>query len=245
MTPIEEPAAAEIVGLSIAFPSPRGPVRVVEEASFSVRRGEVLGLVGESGSGKSVTALALTGLLAMAGGRREAGRICLDGADVTDIPDAAWRKLRGSAVSMIFQDPLMSLNPVYRVGAQVAEALERHRWMSRRAAWRRAVELFDQVGLPDPEERARAFPHQLSGGMRQRVMIAMALACEPKLLIADEPTTALDVTIQATILELIESMIDRAVTVLPEPDSPTRPKDSAAPMAKETPSTAVRLPRFR
>lgn len=207
-TPLEarqQPAVA-VDGLCIDVPSGRGFRRVVEDIAFTIPKGRVLGLVGESGSGKSLTGMALNGLLAMTGARVSAGRIMLAGRDVSQYSDAQWRPLRGRIASMVFQDPLMSLNPVYRVGWQIAEALIVHRGLSKRAALSEAVEMLDAVGVPDPKHRARAFPHQLSGGMRQRVVIAMALACGPDLLIADEPTTALDVTIQAQILDLIDRM---------------------------------------
>jgi len=183
-----------------------GSWRVVDDVSFAIPRGRVLGLVGESGSGKSLTGLTLNGLLAMTGARLAAGRVELAGRDVTGFDDAQWRPLRGAVASMVFQDPLMSLNPVHRVGAQIVEALIVHKGLSRRAAWDEAAQMLDAVGVPDAKRRARSFPHQLSGGMRQRVGIAMALACGPDLLIADEPTTALDVTIQAQILALIDRM---------------------------------------
>jgi oligopeptide/dipeptide ABC transporter ATP-binding protein len=207
--------AVEVHGLSIEVGLAGGPCRVVDDVSFAIARGRVLGLVGESGSGKSLTGLALNGLIAMTGARVAAGTIRLAGRDVSALSDAEWRPLRGAVASMVFQDPLMSLNPVYRVGWQIAEALERHTDLRRGAAMAEAVRMLDAVGVPDAARRARAYPHQLSGGMRQRVGIAMALACGPELLIADEPTTALDVTIQATILELIDRMRrDRGTAVL-------------------------------
>lgn len=202
---IEQPAVA-VDGLCIDVPSGRGYRRVVEDIAFTIPKGQVLGLVGESGSGKSLTGMALNGLLSMTGARVSAGQIMLAGRDVSHFSDAQWRPLRGRVASMVFQDPLMSLNPVYRVGWQIAEALIVHHGLSRGAALSEAVEMLDTVGVPNPKQRARAFPHQLSGGMRQRVVIAMALACSPDLLIADEPTTALDVTIQAQILDLIDRM---------------------------------------
>ncbi|MAC77223.1 MAG: peptide ABC transporter ATP-binding protein [Rhodobacteraceae bacterium] len=200
-----DPAVA-VDGLCIDVPAGQGFRRIVDDVSFAIPRGRVLGLVGESGSGKSLTGMALNGLLQMGGARISGGTIRLAGRDVTNLSDRDWRPLRGAVASMVFQDPLMSLNPVHRVGWQIAEALIRHKDLSRRAAWAEAVDMLDAVGVPDPKRRARSYPHQLSGGMRQRVGIAMALACGPDLLIADEPTTALDVTIQAQILQLIDRM---------------------------------------
>jgi oligopeptide/dipeptide ABC transporter ATP-binding protein len=198
--------AVSVDGLSIDVPGPTGFRRVVDAISFEIPKGRVLGLVGESGSGKSLTGMALNGLLPMSGARISGGRVHLSGRDVTAYRDRDWRPLRGQVVSMVFQDPLMSLNPVHRVGRQIAEALRVHKGLGRTAAWDGAVAMLDAVGVPEAAARARSFPHQLSGGMRQRVGIAMALACGPDLLIADEPTTALDVTIQAQILELIDRM---------------------------------------
>lgn len=200
------PLAVSVESLCIDVPAGTGFRRVVDDISFTIPRGRVLGLVGESGSGKSLTGLTLNGLLAMTGARISAGRVEVAGQDVSHFSDAQWRPLRGRVASMVFQDPLMSLNPVHRVGWQIAEALIAHKGLSRAAAMAEAVQMLDAVGVPDAPRRARAFPHQLSGGMRQRVVIAMALACAPDLLIADEPTTALDVTIQAQILDLIDRM---------------------------------------
>lgn len=198
--------AVSVEGLCIDVPAGAGFRRIVDDISFTIPRGRVLGLVGESGSGKSLTGLTLNGLLAMTGARIASGRVEVAGRDVSHYTDAQWRPLRGRVASMVFQDPLMSLNPVYRVGWQIAEALIAHKGLSRAAAMDEAVQMLDAVGVPDARRRARAYPHQLSGGMRQRVVIAMALACAPDLLIADEPTTALDVTIQAQILDLIDRM---------------------------------------
>ena len=200
------PDAVAVDGLCIDVPVGDGFRRIVDEVSFAIPKGRVLGLVGESGSGKSLTGLALNGLLPMTGARLSGGRVALAGQDVTDFTDKAWRPLRGQVASMVFQDPLMSLNPVYRVGWQIAEALMAHRGVTRHVALAQATAMLEAVGVPDPKDRARAYPHQLSGGMRQRVGIAMALACAPDLLIADEPTTALDVTIQAQILDLIDTL---------------------------------------
>jgi peptide/nickel transport system ATP-binding protein len=178
--------------------------------SFDVPRASVVALVGESGCGKSVTSLALLRLLPTPPARIESGSIRLRGQELLGLAEREMRRLRGKAISMIFQEPMTSLNPVYTVGAQIVEAIRLHEPVSRREARARAVELLRTVGIPSPHERAEAFPHQLSGGMRQRVMIAMALACEPSLLVADEPTTALDVTIQAQILDLLRRMQERS-----------------------------------
>jgi oligopeptide/dipeptide ABC transporter ATP-binding protein len=192
-------------GLHTSFHTTDGVVRAVDGISFSVDRGEIMGLVGESGCGKSVTSLSIMRLVARPG-VIEAGRIMFDGRDLLTISDDEMRKLRGDAISMIFQQPTSSLNPVWDVGAQISEVLELHRNMKGKAARARSLELLQMVGIPDAERRLKAYPHQLSGGMAQRVMIAMALACEPDLLIADEPTTALDVTIQAQILDLMRNL---------------------------------------
>ncbi len=191
-----------ITGLRAVFPTPGGPAAAVDGVDLTVPRGTIVGLVGESGCGKSVTALSVMGLLPHPG-RVEAGQIRFDGQDLTTLSEPARRKLRGDRMAMIFQDPMTSLNPVYAVGRQVAEVLRLHRGLDRKAARAKTVELFRQVGIPDPAARYDAYPRQLSGGLRQRVMIAMAMACQPDLLIADEPTTALDGTIQAQILRLM------------------------------------------
>ncbi|MEZ4406288.1 MAG: ABC transporter ATP-binding protein [Polyangiales bacterium] len=195
-------------GLVTEFATDRGPLRAVDDVSFDVAAGETVALVGESGCGKSVTSLSVLRLI-QPPGRVVSGRVTFDGRDLLQLSEPEMRKVRGGQIGMIFQEPMSSLNPVYTVGDQIVEALRLHSDRSRAAAWERAVELLGMVGIPSPAERARAYPHQLSGGMRQRVMIAMALSCEPRLLIADEPTTALDVTIQAQILELIASLRDR------------------------------------
>jgi dipeptide transport system ATP-binding protein len=195
-------ALLEIRDLSVEFPTSRGLLRAVEGVSLSVDEGEVLGVVGESGSGKSVTMLALMGLVAYPG-RVRAERLAFAGRDLLAISDAERRKLTGKDVAMIFQEPTTSLNPCFTIGWQLAETLRLHEGLDGRAAKRRSIELLEQVGIPAPEGRLKSFPHQLSGGMNQRVMIAMAIACNPRLLIADEPTTALDVTIQAQILDLL------------------------------------------
>ena len=180
-------------------------MRAVDDVSFGIAPGELLGLVGESGCGKSMTALSIMRLIAPPG-KIVAGEILFEGRDLLKFSNREMRDLRGNDIAMIFQDPMTSLNPVYTVGEQIAEALRLHRRLSRRDARKGAIDAMREVAIPDPETRADDYPHQLSGGMRQRVMIAMALACDPKLLIADEPTTALDVTIQAQILELLNHL---------------------------------------
>jgi len=195
----------EVTGLSTHFPTREGLVRAVDDVSFYLDRGELLGLVGESGCGKSMTALSIMRLIAPPG-KIVAGEILFDGQNLLQLSNAAMRDVRGNDIAMIFQDPMTSLNPVFTVGEQIAEALRLHRGLSRKAARLATVEAMREVSIPDPALRADDYPHQLSGGMRQRVMIAMALACDPKLLIADEPTTALDVTIQAQILELLNNL---------------------------------------
>ena len=178
-------------------------MRAVDGVDFTLERGRTLGIVGESGCGKSVTALSIMGLIPQPPGRIAGGEVLFEGEDLLKASPARMRDLRGDKVSMIFQEPMTSLNPAFPVGEQVAEVILRHRKVSQREARREAIEMLGRVRIPSPERRAADYPHQLSGGMRQRVMIAMALACNPKLLIADEPTTALDVTIQAQILELM------------------------------------------
>ncbi|WP_326639758.1 ABC transporter ATP-binding protein [Streptosporangium sp. NBC_01755] len=193
--------------LSVTFSRPgQEPFTAVDGVGFEVRPGEVVGLVGESGCGKSVTSLAIMGLLPRRG-TRVSGRAVFDGVDLLSLSDRELRDRRGADVAMIFQDPLSSLNPVVPLGVQVAEVIQRHRRMSRSRATRQAQEMLERVGIPDPARRMREYPHQVSGGMRQRVLIAIALACEPRLLIADEPTTALDVTIQAQILALLKELV--------------------------------------
>ncbi len=198
-------ALVEIENLSVEFPTQGGIMRAVDGVSLKLEEGEVLGVVGESGSGKSVTMLALMGLIPFPG-RVKADKLSFNGRDLLTISERERRKLTGKDVAMIFQEPSTSLNPSFTVGFQLTETLRLHEGMDRKAAHRRAVELLEQVGIPSPESRLSAYPHQLSGGMNQRVMIAMAIACNPKLLIADEPTTALDVTIQAQILDLLMSL---------------------------------------
>ena len=200
--------------LSITFTGRgRRDVRAVDGVSFDVDQGQVVGLVGESGCGKSVTSLALMGLLPKKGVKL-GGRAEYDGKDLLTLSPNAMRDMRGKHLAMIFQDPLSSLNPVIPVGLQVTEILERHRGMKGAAARKEAADLLDRVGIPDPTRRLKEYPHQLSGGMRQRALIAMAVACAPRMLIADEPTTALDVTIQAQILELLKELVDQQGTAL-------------------------------
>jgi peptide/nickel transport system ATP-binding protein len=193
----------EIKGLKTQFQSKGGLLTAVDGLELSLGRGETLGLVGESGCGKSVTALSILQLLAKPAGRIAEGRILFEGRDLVNMSAAEIRRIRGNEISMIFQEPMTCLNPVYTVGFQIQEVLRKHRHMSKREAVSEAVNMLGLVGIPEPEARIDDYPHQLSGGMRQRIMIAMALSCHPKIMIADEPTTALDVTIQAQILDLI------------------------------------------
>lgn len=195
----------EIRGLEIAFPGPGGDAAVVRGAALEVGRGEIVGLVGESGSGKSLTALAVLGLVPPPG-RIRAGSIRFDGRELVGLSDRELRPLRGGRVGLVFQEPSAALNPVLTIGTQIVEAIRAHRDVSRRAASERARELLALLAVPDPERRLGEYPHQLSGGQRQRALMAIALAAEPELLIADEPTTALDVTVQAQVLELLERL---------------------------------------
>jgi dipeptide transport system ATP-binding protein len=195
----------DIKDLSVTFATARGPFRAVDGIDLSVEPGEVLGIVGESGSGKSVTSLAVLGLLAD-NASVTAGRMQFDGQDLLTLSPKARRRLNGGQVAMIFQEPMSSLNPCFTVGFQIGETLAQHEGLSGKALRHRCIALLEQVGIPAPETRLSAFPHQLSGGMSQRVMIAMAIACNPRLLIADEPTTALDVTIQRQILDLLRDL---------------------------------------
>jgi peptide/nickel transport system ATP-binding protein len=202
-------ALLDVKGLKTYFFTRDGVVRAVDGISFSVLRGETLAIVGESGCGKSVTSLSILRLIASPPGKTIEGSVLFEGRDLLGLPEAEMRKVRGDAISMIFQEPMTSLNPVLTIGHQIAEVLVLHRGLSRDDATLRAVEMLRLVKIPEPEQRVARYPHQLSGGMRQRVMIAMALACEPRLLIADEPTTALDVTIQAQILDLMRELKQR------------------------------------
>jgi peptide/nickel transport system ATP-binding protein len=198
-----EAMVLDVKGLRTVFFTNSGLFKAVDDVSFSVRRGETLAIVGESGCGKSVTALSVMRLVPDPPGRIVGGSIMLEGTDLLGLDESEMRAIRGNRISMIFQEPMTSLNPVMRIGDQITEAVRLHRPMSRKEATAKAVEMLRLVKIPEPERRAQEYPHQLSGGMRQRAMIAMALACRPALLIADEPTTALDVTIQAQILALI------------------------------------------
>ncbi len=202
----------EIKDLHVRFDTPEGPVRAVNGVTLTLERGRKLGLVGESGSGKSVTSLAVLGLLPQTGARISQGSVLFEGRELVGQPDKVLNSLRGKDLAMIFQEPMTALNPVMTVGNQIGEVLEIHTDLDKKARKARVVDLLTQVGIADPDRRAGAYPHEMSGGMRQRVMIAMALACRPKLLIADEPTTALDVTIQAQILTLIQTLLDQEGT---------------------------------
>ena len=203
-TPSAEPLLA-VEGLSTSFPGETGPLHVVEDLSFTIGAGEVVAMVGESGSGKSITALSILRLVPQPG-RISAGRVMFRGADIRTMPAPALHGLRGNSIAMVFQDPMTSLNPVLSVGKQIGEAMRLHREIPARDVAARTVALLKQVGIPAPERRVASYPHEFSGGMRQRVMIAMALANSPTLLIADEPTTALDVTVQAQIVALLRSL---------------------------------------
>ena len=196
----------QIEDLQTHFFTAVGTIRAVDGVSYSLKAGETLGVVGESGCGKSVTALSVLRLVANPPGRIVGGAIRFQGRNLLEVGDTEMERIRGNEISMIFQEPMTSLNPLYTVGKQIAEAVALHQGLNKRDAWDRAVEMLKRVYIPEPERRAHAYPHQLSGGMRQRVMIAMALSCNPKVLIADEPTTALDVTIQAQILDLMREL---------------------------------------
>ena len=202
----------QIEDLSVDFATANGWANVVDGVSFGVGAGEIVGLVGESGSGKTVTGLSVLGLVPSPPGRLSGGAIWFDGRDLTALPERELRDVRGNDIAMIFQEPMTSLNPAFTLGDQIAETVRRHRGGSRRAAWARAVEVLQMVGIPNAARRVGDYPHEFSGGMRQRAMIAMSLACDPKIVIADEPTTALDVTIQAQILDLLIRLRDETGT---------------------------------
>ena len=199
-------ALLKVENLRIELTTRDGIAPVIDDLSLELNAGETLSFVGESGCGKSMTALALMGLLPEKVGRVAAGRIMFNGEDLTQASAERLNEIRGNDISMIFQEPMTSLNPVFTIGEQIAEVLRRHRGMNKQDAWNRAIELLDAVRIPNPKNRVKDYPHQLSGGQRQRVMIAIALACEPKILIADEPTTALDVTVQAQIFDLMRDL---------------------------------------
>jgi len=206
-------ALLDVHNLSVQLQTQRGPAKAVRDLSFSLEKGQTLGLIGESGCGKSITAMALMGLLPERA--LTSGSIAFDGQDLVGLPDAAMRRLRGNRIGMIFQEPMTALNPVHTIGHQVAEPLMLHRGATARAARQQAIALLERVGIADAARRADAYPHQFSGGQRQRITIAMALACGPDLLIADEPTTALDVTIQGQILDLIADLVqERGMALL-------------------------------
>ncbi len=205
---MSEEVLLDIQQVHLSFFTVAGEVKALNDVSLTMNKGDVLGIVGESGSGKSVTAYSVMGLTAHPG-KLVSGRIVFDSQEISSLPEKEMRKLRGNEVSMIFQDPMTSLNPVYTVGNQICEAILFHTDKKKSEAKERALELLELVGINEPQKRFKQYPHELSGGMRQRVMIAMALACEPKLLIADEPTTALDVTIQAQILELMMELKEK------------------------------------
>src|SRR5579862_9449942 len=203
----------DVNDLKVRFATEDGIVRAVEGISFELERGKVLGIVGESGSGKSVTAMTLMGLTRGVNAAFE-GEVLYKGKDLLKISDSGMQEYRGNELGMIFQDPMTSLNPVYRIGEQISEAIRSHEKIDKRTARARTIELLRQVGIPNPESRVDSFPHEFSGGMRQRAMIAMALSCNPSVLIADEPTTALDVTIQAQILDLMRELRDTLGTAI-------------------------------
>ena len=207
-------ALLEVEDLQTHFFTPGGVIRAVNGVSYHLKAGETLGVVGESGCGKSVTALSILRLVSSPPGRIVGGAIRFEGRDLLALSEREMEQIRGNDISMIFQEPMTSLNPIYTVGRQISEAVALHQGLSRRDAAAAAVDMLRKVSIPEPEKRAHAFPHQMSGGMRQRVMIAMALSCNPKVLIADEPTTALDVTIQAQILDLIRDLRERLGTAV-------------------------------
>lgn len=200
---IENSPLLSIQDLTVKFKTQEELITAVNKVSFDIPKGKTIGLVGESGSGKSVTSLAAMGLIPMPPGQITSGKILFNGDDLLQKSEKQMRKIRGNRISMIFQEPMTALNPVFRIGSQISEVLRLHKGMTRKQAWNYSIDLLDQVGIPDPKNKIKAYPHEMSGGQKQRVMIAMAIACEPDLLIADEPTTALDVTIQKQVLELM------------------------------------------
>ncbi|QTA83915.1 Peptide ABC transporter, ATP-binding protein [Desulfonema limicola] len=204
----------EVIGLKTFFFTDRGTARAVDNVSFKIFHGKTLAIVGESGCGKSVTSLSVMRLVPQPPGKIVEGRILFDGIDLLKISEKKMRSIRGNQISMIFQEPMTSLNPVFRVKEQISEVLQLHRKLNKADALEISIELLSQVGIPSPKDRVNDYPHQMSGGMRQRVMIAMALACNPRIIIADEPTTALDVTIQAQILELMEQLCKNTGTAV-------------------------------
>jgi oligopeptide/dipeptide ABC transporter ATP-binding protein len=217
MTPRLDRNTLTVKDLSVEFTADGTIIRPVDGVSLSIRAGEMLGLVGESGSGKSVTSLAVTGLTDYTGGRVVGGSVHLEGTDILSLASRQRSDVLGRDIGMIFQQPMRSLNPTMRIGNQVAEVIRRHRRLSKREAWHQAVEMLDRVRIPEPHKRAHDYPFSFSGGMAQRVMIAMALACQPKLMIADEPTTALDATVQARVMDLLRELqqdLDVAVLLI-------------------------------
>ena len=212
--PVSQPPLLELDNVHVDFRTRDGTAHVLDGISFSLQAGETLGIVGESGCGKSMTALTIMGLVPTPPGRVAGGRVRLDGEDLTAAPESRMRAVRGNDISMVFQEPMTSLNPVYTVGEQIAETVRLHQGLDKQAAMQRAIDMLTAVGIPAPEQRVREYPHQLSGGMRQRVMIAIGLACDPRVLIADEPTTALDVTVQAQIFDLLIELKERTGTAI-------------------------------
>lgn len=204
----------QVKNLAVSFSTYRGKVKAVRDVSFSVDEGKTIGIVGESGCGKSVTSHAIMGLLPRENSKIEHGQIIFNDRNITDLSEKEMNRLRGNEIAMIFQDPMTSLNPVLTIGTQIQESLFLHKKLTKQQARQRAIELLNLVGIPSAEMRLDDYPHQFSGGMRQRVMIAMALSCEPKLLIADEPTTALDVTVQAQILDLLKQLQQKTNTAI-------------------------------
>jgi len=211
---MEKDIILDVHNLCVEFNTRDGIARVINGFGFQLSQGNTLGIVGESGCGKTMTALAIMGLVPSPPGRVADGRILLDDEDLVQANEERLCEVRGKEISMIFQEPMTSLNPVFSVGNQIVETLQRHEGLPRRTAWDRAVEMLRAVGIPAPERRVKDYPHQMSGGMRQRVMIAMALACQPKILIADEPTTALDVTVQAQIFDLLRQLQEQTKSAI-------------------------------